>query len=371
MSPPVTVLALILALCAVPSVAYGQASAQEQAEATKREAAAHYHEGRRLFDQELYDAAIERFRQAHGLYPAPANLYNIAKSYERLGASNLCVESYQSYLDLYESSKGRPAPDAVDVRNAIQKCRLGARIPLSIESDPPGATVYLEAMDKVVGQTPYMTHTDAGTYRLKLTMDGYLPFERTLNIRPGEPLKVVFKLEKFEAVGRLIVRANVMGATLYVDGKNVGLTPFSDAIELSAGSHQVTVDKDDYAAYSTRVEIRANQRATVEATIFLTDPPATWKGYTGYTTLSVGLGSVVAGYFLGTKADTYFTGTPDFDEYAGYQKMAYGTGAALALTGVLLAIFETLEDQAIKEGDAITYRPSAPWDRRFTIGGQP
>jgi hypothetical protein len=366
-----TILALAFALCAVSAVAFGQEPTEESAEATKREAAAHYHEGRRLFDQELYSSAIERFRQAQELYPAPANLYNIAKCYERLGASNLCVSSYQSYLKLYESSEGRSAPDVVDVRNAIEKCRLGARIPLSIESDPPGATVYLDAMDKVVGQTPYATHTDAGSYRLKLTLDGYTPFERTLNVRPGEPLKVVFKLERFQAIGKLSVRANVMGAAIYVDGKNVGLTPFSDSIDLSAGSHQVTVDKDDYAAYSTRIEIVANRRATVDATIFLNEPPATWKGYTGYTTLSVGLGSVVAGYFLGSKADTYFTGTPDFDEYAGYQKMAYGTGAALALTGVLLAIFETLDDRAIKEGDAITYRPTSSWDRRFTLGGRP
>ena len=89
------------------------------------------------------------------------------------------------------------------------------------------------------------------------------------------------------------------------------------------------------------------------------------------TTLAAGLGSVAAGYFLGAKADTYFTGSPDFDEYAGYQKLAYGTGAGLALTGILLAIFETLDDRAIKEGDALTYRPRSSWDRRFTLGGNP
>jgi hypothetical protein len=371
MSRPLTILALVFALCALSTGAFGQTSPVEISEEIKREAAAHYHEGRRLFDQELYSAAIERFQQAQQLYPAPANLYNIAKCYERLGASNLCVESYQSYLRLYESSKGRSAPDVVDVRNAIEKCRLGARIFLSIESDPPGATVYLDAMDKVVGQTPYATHTDAGTYRLKLTLQGYAPFERTLNVRPGEPLKVVFKLEKFQASGKLIVRANILGAAIYVDGKNIGLTPFADSIALSTGSHQVTVIKDDYSAYASRIEIIHNQRSTVEATLFLTSPPATWKGYTGYTTLAVGVGSVVAGYFLGNRADTEFTGSEEFNEYAGDQKMAYGAGATLALTGVLLAIFETLDALAVKEGDAITYRPTSSWDQRFTIRGAP
>ena len=359
------VLALVV-LCGALTIP-GAAWAQDDPEAKKREAAAHYHEGRRLFDKELYTAAIERFQRAHELFPAPANIYNIAKSYERLGASNLCVESYQSYLKLHEETHGRPAPDAIDVRNAIEKCRLGARIPLSIESDPPGATVYLQEMDKVVGQTPYVTNTDPGTYRLRLTLDGYLPFERTLQVRPGEPLKVVFKLEKFSAIGQLTVNANVVGAAIYVDGKNVGLTPFSDAITLSAGAHQVTVQKDDYSTYTTRVEIAANEATTVDATVFLTNPPTTWKGYTGYTTLTVGLGSVAAGYFLGAKADTYFTGSPDFDDYAGYQKLAYGAGAGLAFTGILLAIFESLDDQAIKEGDALTYHPGAPWDRRFSL----
>lgn len=357
---------ILLGWVALPSAAL----AQEDPEAKKREAAAHYHEGRRLFDQELYDAAIERFRKAHELFPAPANIYNIAKSYERLGASNLCVESYQRYLTLHEETLGRAAPDVVDVRNAIEKCRLGARIPLSIESDPPGATVYLNS-NEVVGQTPYVTNTDPGSYKLKLTLDGYVPFERELVVRPGEPLKVVFKLEKFRAVGELFIRANVVGAAIYVDGKNIGLTPFSDPLPLSAGSHQVTVDKDDYSAFTSRVEIVADQVTELEATIFLTEAPVTWKGYTGYTTLVAGLGSIAAGYFLGVKADTFFTGSPDFDEYAGYQKMAYGAGAGLAFTGVLLAIFEGLDDRAIKEGDALTYRPLSPWDRRFSLEKSP
>jgi hypothetical protein len=362
-------LSLLTLLVVSPGVAKG--AAPEDAEATRAQAAAHYHEGRRLFDQELYEAAIERFRQAQELMPAPANLYNIAKSYERLGASSLCVDAFDSYLRAYKEAHGRPAPDAVDVRNAIEKCRLGARIPLSIESDPPGASVYLGDMTKLLGQTPYATTTDPGTFRLRLTLDGHVSFDRTLEVRPGEPLKVVFKLEKHRAIGTLAVRANVSGASIYIDGRNVGLTPFPDTIELDAGSHQVTVDKDDYSAYSTRVMIAAEEQTQVEATIFLTNAPSTWKGYTGYTTLTVGAGSVVAGYFLGNKADTYFTGSSDFDEYAGYQKMAYGAGAALALTGVLLAIFEALDDRAIREGDALTYRPTASWDQRFTMGEGP
>jgi tetratricopeptide (TPR) repeat protein len=362
-------LSLLTLLVVSPGVAKG--AAPEDAEATRAQAAAHYHEGRLLFDQELYEAAIQRFRQAQELMPAPANLYNIAKSYERLGASSLCVDAFDSYLRAYKDLHGRPAPDAVDVRNSMDKCRLGARIPLSIESDPPGASIYLDDMTKLLGQTPYATTTDPGTYRLRLTLDGHVPFDRTLEVRAGEPLKVVFKLEKHRAIGTLAVRANVSGASIYVDGRNVGLTPFPDAIELDAGSHQVTVDKDDYSAYSTRVMIAAEEQTQVEATIFLTNAPSTWKGYLGYTTLGLGAAALGGGYFLGAHADTFFAGSPEFDEYAGYQKMAYGSGAGLAVLGIVLAVVEALDDRAIKPGDAITHRPHAPWAERFARGGHP
>ena len=362
-------LMLLTLLVVGPGVAQGPPPGD--GEAVKAEAAAHYHEGRRLFDQELYEAAIERFRQAQELMPAPANLYNIAKSYERLGASSLCVDAFDSYLKAYKEAQGRPAPDAVDVRNAIEKCRLGARIPLSIESDPPGASIYLGDMTKLLGQTPYATTTDPGTYRLRLTLAGHVPFDRTLEVRPGEPLKVVFKLEKHRAIGTLAVRANVSGASIYIDGRNVGLTPFPDSIELDAGSHQITVDKDDYSAFSTRVVIATEKQTQVEATIFLTDAPSTWKGYLGYTTLSLGAAALGGGYFLGTHADTFFTGSPEFDEYAGYQKAAYGSGAGLAVLGIVLAVVEVLDDRAIKPGDAITARPEAPWAERFARGMNP
>jgi len=350
------------------AVAWAQATPQDPEE-IKREAAAHYHEGRALFDKELYEAAIERFRRAHELFPAPANLYNIAKSYERLGASTLCVESYESYLAAFQEIEGRPAPDAVDIRNAIEKCRLGARIPLTIESDPPGASVFIDKA--FLGQTPYSTLTDPGSYKLRLSLDEYVPFEQVLDIRPGEPLKVVFKLEKHRAMGNLAVRGNVAGASIYVDGRNVGLTPFPDTIELDAGSHQITVKKDDYAVFSKRVDIQQEQLTEVDALIFLTDPPATWKGYTGYTTMAFGAGALVAGYFLGAHADTMYTGTLEFDEYAGYQKLAYGSGAGLLGLGLVLAVVEALDDRAIKPGDAITYNPSAPWGERFARGTRP
>ena len=165
------VLALVV-LCGALTIP-GAAWAQDDPEAKKREAAAHYHEGRRLFDKELYTAAIERFQRAHELFPAPANIYNIAKSYERLGASNLCVESYQSYLKLHEETHGRPAPDAIDVRNAIEKCRLGMYSPLHRERSTRGHG--LSSGDGQGRGTRYLTNTDPGTYRLRLTLDGYLP----------------------------------------------------------------------------------------------------------------------------------------------------------------------------------------------------
>jgi len=60
------------------------------------------------------------------------------------------------------------------------------------------------------------------------------------------------------------VTANVSGATVMVDGRNMGDTPLS-YVGVSAGSHRVQVKKSGYETYRTRVEVAAGRSASLEA----------------------------------------------------------------------------------------------------------
>ena len=180
MSRPVVLivtLSLLLAAGTAMSPVDARAAVSEDA---RKQAAEHYREGRRLFDQELYSAAIKSFEKAHALFPAPANLYNIAKCHERLGQSGQCVEVYEAYVSAYKKQKGEAPPDLSDIENAIAKCRLGMRVVLTLNSNPPGASVALDSPDKLVGQTPLEIPLEPGTHTLHLALEGHQPLKRTV-----------------------------------------------------------------------------------------------------------------------------------------------------------------------------------------------
>ena len=332
----------------------------------KKRAGAFYREGEELFRKELYAAAIENFKKAHDIIPHPVNLYNIARAYEKLGDADNCVTGYEAYLDLYRrNNNGKDPGDIVDARASIAKCQLLRRPEVTINSDPDGAKIYLDDKTKLIGQTPFTVQLDPGKYRLFLSLDGYVPFEEDVEVRPGQPLTLRFKLEKFQRVGQVRVKSNVRGASVFVDGRNIGLTPYTDMITLDEGAHQIAVSKDEYLPFNREVKVEVNQSQEVVAEIFLREAPATWKGYVGWTSIILGVGMGVGGYFAGAEADKYFSGTDDFDQWATLQKVGYGVGGGLVGAGILLVILEAADTSIVKSEDVLD--PVADQKRSPTV----
>ena len=320
----------------------------------KKRAGAFYREGEELFRKELYAAAIENFKKAHDIIPHPVNLYNIARAYEKLGDAENCLKGYEDYLDFYRrKNNGKDPSDVVDVRASIAKCQLLQRPEVTIESDPPGASIYLDDKAKLVGQTPSSMRLDPGKYKLYLNLDGYAPFEQELDVRAGQPLTLRFKLEKFQRVGQVRVKSNVRGASLFIDGRNVGLTPYTDLITLDEGKHQVAVSKDEYTSYNREINVVVNESQELVAELYLRDQPYTWKGYVGWTSIILGVGAGVAGYLAGAEADTYFKGTDDFDSWSTLQTAGYATGGVLLGAGILLVVLEATDTSLVKPGDEL------------------
>jgi hypothetical protein len=359
-------LALLLAICLFALAASPAPGARAQSEDAKQQASAFYTEGERLFAAGVYAAAIENFERAQEILPHPVNLYNIARSYEKLGDGARCVRFYDQYVGLYREREGRDPSDIVEVRVSISKCRLLLKSDVAIGSEPAGANVYIDDRAKLLGQTPYTTSLDPGTYRIHLSLDGYMPFEETFEVRAGEPLRLFFKLEKLQRVGRLRVKANVRDASIFVDGRPVGLTPYREPLTLDVGPHQVSVRKDGYTTFSAEAAVALNAETEVRSGLYLADAPMTWKGYLGWTAMSLGAVLVGGGVAAGVQADTFFAGSPDFDTWAGYQKIGFGAGGGLLGLGLLFAILDSVDDAVIRSGDALE-----PWAGTGRTGGLP
>jgi len=231
---------------------------------------------------------------------------------------------------------------------------------VTIGSDPFGAKVYIGSRDKLLGQTPYVTTLDPGSYLLFLDLNGYQPFEQQFEVRAGEPIKLYFKLEKLQRVGSVTVRSNIRGATIFIDGRNVGLTPYADKIVLDEGQHQITVQKDEYLPYSRELNVAVAKDDVVASDLYLRNPPMTWKGYVGYTSLILGAGGIGFGYFAKTRADVEFTGTSEFNKWQTLQNVGYGAGAGFMGVGVLLLVLEALDTDIVKSEDALDEACASP-----------
>jgi len=121
---------------------------------------------------------------------------------------------------------------------------------LALDSQPSGAALFIDGVD--YGLTPYKRDSvDAGSYRVRITLDGYDPFEDTVTVHPGEPTEYTFSL--LPNTGSIVLSVNPPGVNVYLDGRFAAKTEqdpktrshnVSKSIRIDgvpAGEHTVTV----------------------------------------------------------------------------------------------------------------------------------
>ncbi len=122
---------------------------------------------------------------------------------------------------------------------------------LHIESDPPGAMVYMDGAEK--GATPLNLHQiDAGAHGVRLARSLFYDVEDEIKIEPGDTLELEYKLTpKF---GSLIVDSDPQGAKALLDGKLRGTTP-ATIDTIPKGDHLITLQLEHYHELAAKVNI--------------------------------------------------------------------------------------------------------------------
>lgn len=125
---------------------------------------------------------------------------------------------------------------------------------LVLSSVPDGARFYVNNESQGKGPVD-MAGIKPGSYRVRAEMDGFGPVERTVNVGKGQTVTEEFRLSSI--LGSLEVRTIPVGATVYVDGHNYGMTksdnPTSEASDvllvpnLKEGEHTILVKCAGYA----------------------------------------------------------------------------------------------------------------------------
>jgi hypothetical protein len=133
---------------------------------------------------------------------------------------------------------------------------------------------------------------NAGRAQLVITADGYLTFEKDIELPATGLQKVQVALVLRKAEGRLTITSAV-GAVAFADGVRLGTVPAE--ITLSSGRHLIRVDHPGFRASETGVEIAAGQERSVN--LALEKEPgilAKWWFWTGAGVLvSAGVTAIV------------------------------------------------------------------------------
>ncbi|HUC07688.1 MAG TPA: PEGA domain-containing protein, partial [Solirubrobacterales bacterium] len=110
---------------------------------------------------------------------------------------------------------------------------------VSLLSDPSGARVYLD--EQRLGQTPYTGEVPPGAHKIMVELQGFVKQEREVTFREGHDVELSFSLAPLPKDPALSIESVPAGATVTIDGKQRGVTPWLGSLE--AGRHQVVLKK--------------------------------------------------------------------------------------------------------------------------------
>jgi hypothetical protein len=131
--------------------------------------------------------------------------------------------------------------------------------------------VYLDASYR--GKTPLsLNNVATGEHVVEMDLSGYYDWKSTVTVPAGGTRTVSATLSKIPTsnTGWIYVSSSPGGATVLLDGTNVGQTPGSGALKLNniaAGSHTVNLQLNGYQAYTTGVNVVPATVSQVDAVL--------------------------------------------------------------------------------------------------------
>lgn len=167
------------------------------ADASREAAREHYNRGVELATKGQYLLASDEFKAAYEASPNFATLHNIAQAELALGRVEEAIEVFRRYLR--EGGDQIPVERREQVARhlALLEARFGA---LTIDTDPPGATVQVDGAE--IGTTPLPSplRLRAGTHAVSASRAGHQPVTKAVTLGEGEGQRIALSLPKVVVV---------------------------------------------------------------------------------------------------------------------------------------------------------------------------
>ena len=173
------------------------------------------------------------------------------------------AEAYTAYEDLLKTYGTKlPAGKKQNADNRLKEIsgRTGL---LDLQATEPGAAISID--EKPMGTTPLAKplRLPAGPHRVRITKDGFQPFDQVPAVAVGTTATVVVKLEAASTKGKIVVKEKSgQPIRVLVDGIDVGDAPWTGDVE--AGQHEIGGRSPSMIAVSQRVVVERGKTNNVE-----------------------------------------------------------------------------------------------------------
>jgi len=246
---------VLLLLCSLLAFAARPARAASE---TADEADLLFQLGNERYDAGDTKAALEHFLASNRLSPNKNVLFNIARCYEQLKLLPDAYRYYSASLEAETSEAGKR-------RTEESLERLKPRVALlTIESDPPGATIYLDRKDLGSrGATPRTLALPEGAHTVLLELPNFeLGRSEKLELRLGQQTRAVVTLKP--VLGAIQV-TGTNHAQIFLDDQPAAKCSVPCTFPVQVGRHVVVVAQDSFRAREFTVEVSTGQTAALRA----------------------------------------------------------------------------------------------------------
>jgi TolB-like protein len=135
---------------------------------------------------------------------------------------------------------------------------------ITVNSNPNNSEVYID--NRLIGKTPINQHDiSPGEHQLKIQKSGYAPHEEKINIEAGKTKPYSIGLKK---IFTLKINSVPADAEVYVNGKKVGVTPFSSS-GIEDARLEITLQKTNYKSWEKTITLSKNKE--LDAKMQITD----------------------------------------------------------------------------------------------------
>jgi len=168
----------------------------------------------------------------------------------RKGSYTVHVEA-EGYYDIDQSFRVDDAPS----RTILVELRKLPGFLTIVTSPATDALVTVD--DATVGQAPFgPIELEPGTHSITVSAERYLPFADNLVV-PGLGHSQVVDVQLVPRWANIDISSNPSGATVREGKTDLGTTPLQ--VELSEGSHDLTIVHDGFSPWDGVIEVRANE----------------------------------------------------------------------------------------------------------------